>query len=235
MGRLSFLCPVLAGSLATALTAGAADCDDAAQIDHVIVAAADLEEAIAEVEARAGVRPVVGGAHPGRGTQNALLSLGEGRYLEILAPRADAEATDQVANLRRLEELTPLGWAVSTRDVACTVERLRSQGFEVSEPAPGSREKPDGSRLAWATFAVTEPQVAGAPFFISWSAESTHPSVDSPPGCRLGSLAVVVPEPEALRRLVETCGLEVEVEKGAPARYELTLECPDGHVHLRPD
>src|SRR4051812_10884651 len=62
---------------------------DLSRIDHVILGIDDLQKGIAELERATGVRAVFGGAHPGRGTQNALISLGENHYLEILAPNPD--------------------------------------------------------------------------------------------------------------------------------------------------
>jgi hypothetical protein len=57
--------------------------------DHVQLACNDLDKGIAFVESKTGVGAAFGGVHPERGSRNALLKLGELRYLEILGPSAD--------------------------------------------------------------------------------------------------------------------------------------------------
>jgi len=55
-------------------------------LDHILLGSSDLDEGIAFVKKHTGVTAAFGGVHPGRGSRNALLSLGEKHYLEIIAP-----------------------------------------------------------------------------------------------------------------------------------------------------
>ncbi len=64
------------------------------EFDHLVVAAATLDQGSAWVESHLGVAPGAGGKHPTMGTHNRLLSLGPGRFLEVMAidPEAPAPA-----------------------------------------------------------------------------------------------------------------------------------------------
>jgi hypothetical protein len=204
------------------------------QIDHVIVAISDLETGIERFEELSGVRPVFGGKHPGAGTQNALVALGSRVYLEILAPQTDAEPPPERAELLELEQLTPLGWAATSTDMANTIALLQGEGYTTTGAAPGSRAKPDGTTLGWVTTAISEPAVVGAPFFIQWDASSAHPATTSPTGCSIESLTVTTNTADALRHLITALQLDVTVEQASvpTERYRLVLQCPKGRVTL---
>lgn len=202
------------------------------QIDHVIVGTADLDRGIDQFQQLTGVRPALGGDHPGRGTRNALAALGDGRYLEILAPQSEASASGDVDDLRKLRTLTPIGWAVSTSDPEATVRFIKQAGYAVSDPKPGSRVKPDGTKLEWVTFGLTSSELSEAPFFISWNPKSAHPSTDSPSGCRLAGVTLMMTNHEQARRLLELLALGVEMKRGGSTRLEITLRCPKGPVRF---
>ena len=207
----------------------------AAHVDHLILGARDLDEGMRRFEERTGVLPKVGGEHPGRGTRNALVSLGPGLYIEILAPQVNAPDTGVAAELRQRTDLTPYGWAVFVPDVEAARQRLGDAGLGLSEVSPGSRARPDGTRLEWKTFEIEKPAIAGLPFFIRWGDGTTHPSQDSPGGCRLERLRAVTPDVDGLRRVFSAIALDVTAEKGAKAGLDLVLRCPKGTVELRGD
>ncbi|MFL6199410.1 MAG: VOC family protein [Thermoanaerobaculia bacterium] len=203
---------------------------DGAVIDHVIVGIADLEEGIRQFAELTGVTAERGGQHPGRGTQNALLSLGPHTYLEIIAPVAGPPP--EMAYLSDLKELTPIGWAVGTTDLDGTKGRLEAAGFKVSPPRAGSRVRPDGQRLEWRAAGLEDIPGELTPFLIEWGAQTAHPATTSPKGCTLESMEIHAPEVEKLSRLVAELRLGAVVRKAGEQDLALTLVCPAGRVIL---
>ncbi|HEY0781359.1 MAG TPA: VOC family protein [Thermoanaerobaculia bacterium] len=203
-------------------------------IDHVILAIDDLQRGIEGFARATGVRPEFGGEHPGRGTANALVSLGQGRYLEILAPASPAGQPAKLdaswGDAFRHKALTPVGWALHSRDLARTVTQVRKAGIAIGDPQPGSRKRPDGATLTWKTATLEGPQLDLHPFFIEWTAGTAHPSTTAPAGCELVRVAITAPEPANLKKLLQTVGVEVEVQQGAKAAMAFTLRCAKGEV-----
>jgi hypothetical protein len=70
------------------------------------------------------------------------------------------------------------------------------------------------------------------PFFIEWAADSEHPSRDSPPGCRLISLALAYPDPPAVRKALGSLGIGIELKQRSTARLQALLDTPKGNVTL---
>jgi len=203
------------------------------QIDHLVVGVSDLEIGAGKLEEMTGVRPVYGGEHPGAGSHNALIALGDRQYLELLAPRpgADAELDPSYVFLKTLSEPTLIWWGVSSEDIALTEKTLEAHGFETSGQIPGSRNTPDGSKLQWVGVELRE-EIEGAPFFIQWSEETVHPAETSPEGCRLRSFEVAGPSFKRLRDLIQAVGLAIKVNEGAQTTLNAVLDCPNGKIQL---
>jgi hypothetical protein len=205
-----------------------------AMVDHVIVAIDTLERGIALLERATGVRPAMGGVHPGRGTQNALLSLGAATYLELLAPNpADSAGPATVTAMAGYRDLTPVGWAAGTADAGALHRELTARGVALSELRPGSRRTPAGDTLRWVSFAppalATEWQL---PFFIAWGVGTPHPARSAPAGCTLTGLTVRSPIADSLRGQLRDLGLDVAVEAAPRRAMRLELDCPTGRVTL---
>src|SRR5690606_1023599 len=109
-----------------------------ASVDHILLAVHDLPAGLDEFERLTGVRAQIGGAHPGRGTRNALASLGGATYLEILAPNpADSAGPEMSEQLAQFTTLTPYGWAVRSEDLDALADSLRARTISVSDISPG--------------------------------------------------------------------------------------------------
>jgi hypothetical protein len=205
---------------------------DLSRIDHLVLGIDDLQRGIAELERQTGVRAVFGGAHPGRGTRNALMSLGDHHYLEIVAPNPEEAGNPEAAELGHLTTLTPVGWAVRSDDLGALQQSLRGRGAKTDEIRPGGRNLPDGSRLTWKTLSFAPPSSPLLPFFIEWGAGAAHPSATSPGGCRLTGFVLEDPAPDALRRSLRDAGLPIEVREGKEPRIRISLACPRGKVEI---
>lgn len=213
--------------LAIATQAAAA----APHIDHVIVGVSDLDQAVAKIEQLTGVRPQIGGSHPGRGTRNALLALGTQTYLELLAPDPAQDVHDaDVEGLRKLTKPTVAGWAVSAGDADGLRRRAAAAGLKLTPWQPGSRKLPSGATLKWRTFGYAHYASETAPFFIAWTDPALHPARTSPAGCRYKSLVVSDPSPAQLRRALALLKVKVRVVAAKASAMRLRIACPAGEV-----
>jgi hypothetical protein len=200
--------------------------------DHMILGVDDLDHGIAFLEERTRVRAVFGGVHPGRGTRNALLALGGQRYLEIIAPDPGQSVQPMYPELPQMREPRLLGWAAHTDDIAALAKKIREAGFLIQGPADGARARPDGKLLHWKSFRLEDDRGGLLPFFIEWSHDSMHPSVDAPAGCRLTRFFAVAPQPQELAAAYDRLGVEVAVERGERVELRARIAGPKAEVEL---
>ncbi len=205
-----------------------------ADVDHLLWGVSDLDEGIAVIEEKTGVRAVIGGRHPGRGTRNALISLGERHYLEILAPDPAQPNVQEgrVTVVRGLDEPRLLTWAAGGRDVEETERSLRAAGYQSEGIRDGSRDKPDGTVLRWRNLTVLGHDGDVVPFLIEWSKDSVHPSESSPSGCDLRELRLEHPAPEEMNAFLETMDIAIRAVKGRLAKISALIETPKGELEL---
>lgn len=201
-------------------------------LDHILLGVSNLDDGIAWVEERTGVRAQFGGVHPGRGTRNALLSLGPRCYLEIIAPDPKQPLVDLAKDLAVLREPRLFNWAVHTDDIAAAAKRAAAAGFAVDGPADGSRSRPDGKVLRWKTCRLKDDRGGLLPFFIEWSRDSVHPAADAPSGCTLQRFFLESLSPAALAGQCHALGLEVAVERAEKPAVRAFLGSPKGEIRI---
>ncbi len=182
------------------------------------------------------MKAVHGGSHPGVGTRNALLSLGDQSYLEIIAPDPAQTAFRFRIDLPSLTEPRLISWAATGENLEAIRRVCESAGYRVLGPEEGARARPDGKKLRWTVLWVRsgfdQPGVEAMPFFITWEEGSIHPSQDSTPGCRLTSFRILHPDPVALHDAMQRFGIQADVERGPQVRLVASLDTPKGKVEI---
>ena len=199
------------------------------ELDHVIFAVADLDASASELAREHGLESTPGGRHPGWGTANRIVPLGD-TYLELIAVVDESEAAASAFGRWVLEApgaFRPLGWAVRTDDLDSVADRL---GLATAD---GSRLTADGANLRWryagAGEAIARPPL---PFFIEWDPGSPFPGrAAEPPLLRLRELRLAG-DPVALRDRLGGDDLPVRVVSGEPGVAGVVLAGPEGELVL---
>ena len=152
------------------------------EVDHFLIACADLASGCAYVEQLFGCAPQAGGSHPGVGTCNALLALENDVYLEIIAPDPAQPADLRFAKrLLGVSQPTLMWWSVRCENMDTLQILAKQREVEVLARQPGSRTTSDGRELNWdLLFADAARLGALLPFYIHWQHMELHPSRSSP-------------------------------------------------------
>jgi len=203
-------------------------------IDHLVFTAPTLESGIAIIENLLGVKAVRGGSHPDYGTHNALLSLGDSTYLEIIAPDPGLIEPEY----RRLfqdsyyDEPKLTTWALRTEHIEELQAEANKNGLNLGAVRAGSREKPDGTVLSWKlTDPYAMPFDGAIPFLINWG-NTQHPSTMAPYAGELIALTIEHPHPEQLKEKFQLLNIEVKVNKGQKMKLMATIRTNSGTVIL---
>lgn len=230
ISRRTFLVFTAGAALAPPLTWSAEQVPSV--LDHILLGCSDLERGIAFVEEHTGVRAAFGGVHPGRGTQNALLSLGTRRYLEIIAPDPKQSNVGQYSVITKLEEPRLIGWAAHEDNLDISAIMLRHEGIEFDGPQPGSRQRPDGKVLHWKALRLKDDHGGLLPFFIEWSKDSVHPSEDAPKGCLLTRFEATTNQTEDLLVLARRVHVDLPISTGKEASLRAAIAGPKGEFTI---
>lgn len=171
------------------------------------------------------------------GTHNALLSLGEDTYLEIISP--DPSQTNITSTrVFHLDEVD-----THKQIIAYAVRSTKGNGITELQEILGagpvgdkSRKKPDGTLLEWRMTPATEARGA-RPWIIDWG-DNIRPAESAPKGCELVSLAHTGPSVEQMGDILTgkmgllTASTFVNDESMKQPKIIATIRTPKGIVKI---
>ncbi|MEO8022982.1 VOC family protein [Polaromonas sp.] len=229
-----------------------------AQVDHLVVMAASLDQGVQWCEATLGIIPGPGGEHPLMGTHNRLFSVASPAfpraYFEIIAIQPGVTPVRPPGKHRWFDMDDPhlqarvasdgpqlIHFVASVPGVASAVKALSAQGLDRGAVVQASRQTASGL-LSWRITVRDDGQrlfYGGLPTLIQWGlasedpAHAAHPlDAMQPSGVRLEALRVSHPQPKKLQAAHAAIGLvDVGVIQGAP-NLVATLTTPRGLVTL---
>ena len=223
---------------------------DAAQLDHLVIAASTLAEGVAWCEATLDVTPGPGGEHALFGTHNRLLKLhcpgAPNAYLEIIAinPKATPTRTKPLKRWFDLEDpalqaaLTQEGpqlvhWVASVPLLADALAAWTSLGIERGPALTASRPTTNGL-LEWQISVRDDGQRlfdGCLPTLIQWG--QVHPAASMPDsGVQLRRFEVTHPEVGVLKRAFDKLELRGVCVAQGVAHMCAELMTPNGAVTL---
>ncbi len=214
--------------------AGLGTNDKLSQVDHIIYATQDLAATVDDFEARLGVRAVPAGSSPGRGTHSALLALGDGKYLEIVAPDPTQQPPLRLPwYFKGLKTPRIVLWAAKGVSLDSLRTTAVARGVPLGEVMSSSRTRPDGVVLNWRFTSPRVPIADGVvPFFIDWG-DTPHPSQSSPAGVRLKTFRGEHPDAHLVRRMLRQVGLRLPIRNADRPGLVAVLVGPGGQLELR--
>jgi Glyoxalase-like domain len=199
-------------------------------LDHVVLAAPELEPAMIEFQEKTGIEPRISGSIKGLGIKTARVSFEGDSFLEIIAP--DPEKGGPIGNLLRasgLQGLVPFHWAIRHTETGDLTGPFKKLGY-TPDCISMFGARADGTPRKWELLYLYGHKLKGmCPFFINWD-KSDHPCQSAPIVGDLIHVKVTAPGDDLIHKLIaETGSSGFELEEGA-AKFEIKFDSPEGEV-----
>jgi Glyoxalase-like domain len=176
------------------------------ELDHLVVAAASLEEGRLFIQERLGLEMQPGGRHERMGTHNCLLRIGAKSYLEVIAIDPDG-----------IKPVVPRWFGLDTFSgkprLLHWVARVTTDDLEaVRLPEHGPIHAMTRGSFSWRITIPADGNLPGdglIPTLIAWDSGSSHPcDLLEPNNCNLVRLEGTHPEVDRIARGLSELGLE---------------------------
>lgn len=223
-----------------------------AQLDHLVVLAADLDSGTEWCTRTLGITPTAGGEHPLMGTHNRIFNISSAThpraYLEIIAINSIAISTRK-PGARRWFDMDdavlqakvaahgpqPIHWVASVPDIGPRCAALAAMGIDRGPILTASRPTPHGL-LQWQITVRDDGQrlMDGClPTLIQWG--RVHPCDSlAPSGVQLQQLRLEHPQAATLQAACDALDLAhaATISAGDVPRITVQLGTPRGPVAL---
>lgn len=195
--------------------------------DHLVIAAATLDEGAAHVAEVLGTAPQPGGRHAAMGTENRLLGLGPDLYLEVIAIDPEAPTPDHP----RWFDLDNFDGAPRLTNWVARCENLNA-ALQAAPPAAGRPLDFFRGDLAWR---MAVPGDGRLPFdgcfpgLLEWRGDMASSRLPDS-GCRLRRLTVIHPQAAGLQAALDPLLQDplVAVSDGPAPALRAEIDTPHG-------
>ncbi len=204
-------------------------------IDHLVLAVPDLDDGVRWFESLTGIAPEFGGAHIGRGTHNALVSLGD-CYLEIIAPDPAQPPPEQSRpfGVDAISEPTLVTFAIrcapdpngDVGSIDTLIAAALAGGWDPGPPLSMSRETTEGDLLSWRLTMPPSDFGGAVPFIIDWG-DAPNPCTTVIGGATLHELRVAHPRTEEIGEAYTALRLDISPTSSDHQILEATLAAGD--------
>ncbi len=206
---------------------------DVLTLSQVIYGVQDLDAATREIESR-GLTVLDGGHHPGLGTANRIVPLGDA-YFEILGIIDKQTALRNpfgAALFRQTQQRNQLvRWSLRTS----TIDQIARERNLI--PEHRSRMRPDGTLLTWQAAGLTLSLTEGwLPFFMQWDHPAHYPGnlpvhhAIQPQS--IAWLEMTPKDPQWLQWWLGTAQIPLRLVEGTPGIHRLGLLTSQGLLVL---
>ncbi|GCE08551.1 VOC family protein [Dictyobacter aurantiacus] len=202
-------------------------------LSQVIYGVRDLEVATRRIESR-GLTVVDGGHHPGLGTANRIVPLGDA-YFEILGIVDQQKALSNPYGMALFQKIRQgdrlVRWSLRTDTIE---EVARERGLA---PESRSRRRPDNTLLTWKAAGLSLSLLDGwLPFFMQWDDPTYYPGnirvhhAAAPQG--IAWLEITPGDPLKLKKWLGAAEVPLHIVDGEPGIHRVGLSTPEGVLIL---
>eukprot|EP00538_Stauroneis_constricta_P011833 CAMPEP_0119550350 /NCGR_PEP_ID=MMETSP1352-20130426/3873_1 /TAXON_ID=265584 /ORGANISM="Stauroneis constricta, Strain CCMP1120" /LENGTH=364 /DNA_ID=CAMNT_0007596161 /DNA_START=139 /DNA_END=1233 /DNA_ORIENTATION=- len=205
-------------------------------LDHIVLAAPDLQEAMKEFENMTGIKPSVVGSLRGLGTKSARVGLDNNAYIEIIAPDPKNSGPIGASLASELEEgtLVPYHFAIRSSDIEDMKDDYvpNELGWQPDHISMFGAS-PDGTPKKWEMLYMYGHKCGGCvPFYIDWG-ECDHPTASIPEVGALKALVIRAPAGHKVHELLDKVD-GIDVQEGDPL-LEFSFGSPEGTITFSAD